>query len=123
GVFKQQYTKAIPENAEIVTIKGERVARWRDSRNKLHTAPVSEDGKRITLESKVYYARYRDGSGIWQTVSTECTDKQAAEAKLNEWRRDAERVRAGILTAAESASVEHQGTPLADHISAYVAHL
>jgi integrase len=123
GVFKQQYTKPTPANAEIVTVKGQRVARWRDARNKLHTAPVSEDGQRITRQSKVYYARYQDGNGVWQTASTACTDKQAAEAKLSEWRREAERIRAGLLTAAEAAAVEHQGTPLQDHFGAYLAHL
>ncbi len=30
AVYRKSFTKPLPENAEIVTRKGERLARWRD---------------------------------------------------------------------------------------------
>ncbi len=65
-VFKKTTTRPIPNGAEIVTKKGERLARWR-VRGKLRTAPVirGEDGsERIANESTTYFAKYRDGEGV-----------------------------------------------------------
>ena len=89
-------------------------AKWRrpNKRGKQQTATLNAEGTRIVRESKVYFARYRDGSGQVQTVSTECRDKQAAQSVLNELEKAAERIRAGIMTTAEAATTEHQGTQL-----------
>ncbi len=95
SLFKQQFTKPIPTNAEVVRVKGRRCARWLNKRGKQQTALLNTEGTRIVRESKVYFARYRDGSGQVQTVSTECRDKQAAQSVLNELEKAAERIRAG----------------------------
>ena len=123
SLFKQQFTKPIPTNAEVVRLKGRRCARWLNKRGKQQTALLNTEGTRIVRESKVYFARYRDGSGQVQTVSTECRDKQAAQSVLNELEKAAERIRAGIMTTAEAATTEHQGTPLVDHVAAYIKHM
>jgi integrase len=123
SVFKQQYTKPILAHAEIVTVKGERVARWRDRRGKLVSGKVNADGTRVTIEAQVYSAYYRDGNGDEQTVSTGCRDERAARQVLADLERRAELVRANVLTAAEAAVSDHQATPLTDHVAAYIAHM
>ena len=123
SIFKQQYTKPNPPNADIVTIKGERVARWRDRRGKLVSGKLNADGTRVTIEAGVYSAYYRDGDGHERTVSTGCRDERAARQVLADLDRRAELVRAKVLTAAESAVSDHQAAPLADHVAAYVAHI
>ena len=68
SVFKKAVTRPLPPGAEIITRKGERLARWRDAKGRLRTAPVTTGGKagadRIREESSTYYARHRDGSGF-----------------------------------------------------------
>ena len=123
SLFKQQFTKPIPTNSDVVRVKGRRYAQWLNKRGKQQTAPLNAEGTRIVRESKVYFARYRDGSGQVQTVSTECRDKQASQSVLNELEKAAERIRAGIMTTAEAATTEHQGTPLTEHLAAYIKHL
>jgi len=40
-VFKKTITRPLPAGAEFVVRKGIRLARWRDSRGKIHEAPVT----------------------------------------------------------------------------------
>jgi hypothetical protein len=58
SIFKPTYTKPIPAGAEIVTVKGEPHARWR-RKGKTATAPLTQDGQRIVLESRKWYIEYR----------------------------------------------------------------
>jgi integrase len=120
-VFKKQTTRPIPNGAEFATKKGVRLARFR-VRGKVRTAPVTlgEDGsERILTETATYYAKYRDGSGVVQTVATGCRDEQAARQVLAELVRKAELVRSGMLTNDEAAVAEQQAYPFAEHIDAY----
>src|SRR4051794_24694601 len=100
-IFKKAYTKPIPAGAEFLTRKGERIARWRDAKGKVRTAPVTtgkEGADRLALESRTYFARYRDGDGIVVECSTECHDEGAARAVLADLERRAERVKSGLLS-------------------------
>jgi integrase len=124
-VFKKTYTKPLPLGAETFIRKGERFARWRDRRGKTRTAPLTngEDGsERIAIESPVYVAKYRDGAGVVQTVSTGCRDETAARRVLAELERKAELVRSHVITAAEAAIGDHQAAPLAEHFDAFDEH-
>jgi len=126
-VFKKQVTRPLPPGAEIITRKGERVAKWKDRRGKSRTAPltVGKDGseQRIMTESPYYVAKYRDGGGVVRVEPTGCRDETAARQVLADLERRAELVRSNVLTAAEAAIGDHQGTPLLDHIRQYVEHL
>ena len=125
-VFKKRVTRPLPAGAEVIERKGERLARWKDKRGRTRTVPLTT-GKagalRIATESPFYFAKYRDGSGIVQTVSTGCRDEQAARRVLSDLERRAELVKAEVITAAEAATGEHQGRPLAEHLDAYLTHL
>ncbi len=49
-VFKKTTTKPIPGGAKLETIKGRPSAQWA-GKGKARTAPLSEDGSRIVIES------------------------------------------------------------------------
>jgi integrase len=125
SVFKKTFTKPVPKGAEIVARKGERFARWK-VRGKTRTAPLTtgEGGAdRVVIESPYFVAKYRDGSGVVQTVSTGCKDETAARQVLADLERRAELIRSGVISAAEAATGNHQSTAFGEHADAYLAHL
>jgi integrase len=124
-VFKPIVTKPLPTGAESFIRKGQRLARWRDRKGKIRTAPLTEgkDGSdRIVIESTRYVAKYRDGGGVVQVVPTGCRDEQAARRVLADLERRAELIRAGVMSAAESTVANHQATPLVAHFEAFDEH-
>ena len=126
GVLKKTFTKPLPSGAETFTRKGERFARWKGRKGKTRTAAltVGEDGaKRIAIESSKWFAKYRDGAGVVRVVPTGCRDETAAHRVLADLEREAELVRSGVKTAAESAAGRHQATPLETHIEVYLTYL
>src|SRR3954469_13263216 len=123
SLFKKTVTRPLPPGAEIVTRQGVRLARWRDGKGKTRTAPVTtgqNGADRIRDESGTYVARYRDGNGLVVEFSTGCRDKTAAQSVLADLERQAEKVRAGLLTPAEARVGEHLVRPIAEHIDAYI---
>ena len=89
----------------------------------MRTAPVTtgqNGADRIRDESGTYVGRYRDGNGLVVEVSTGCRDKTAAQSVLADLERQAEKVRAGLLTPAEARISEHLGKPIAEHVDAYI---
>jgi len=126
SVFRKTVTRKLPVDAELFTRKGEQLARWRDRAGKRQTAPVIEGrggSLRIRTEAGTYTAKYRDGSGVVCEVATGCRSKDAALSVLNELTGRADKVRSGIRTVAEDAIVDHQITPLAEHVADYIAYL
>lgn len=125
AVYKKTITKPLPAGAKIIVRKGQRLAQWQDAKGKTRTAPltVGKDGKdRLVITSRTYTAKYRDGSGIVREVSTGCRDESAARSILTELGKRADKVRSGIRSSAEDAVIDHQPTPLAEHIAAYIDH-
>ncbi len=123
SLFKKTVTRPLPPGAKIITRQGERLARWRDGKGKMRTAPVTtgqNGADRIRDESGTYFGRYRDGNGLVVEVSTGCREKTAAQSVLADLERQAERVRAGLLTPAEARISEHLGKPIAEHVDAYI---
>src|SRR3954447_17545725 len=100
SVTRKTFTKPLPPSAEIIIRQGVRLARWRDARGKIRTAPATtgNDGtERIRVEAATFTARYRDGDGLVVEVATGCRDETAARQVLADLERKAERVRAGLL--------------------------
>lgn len=129
SIFKPTFTKPLPEGAEVFTRKGERFARWIDSkgRKRLAKVVVPSKGKyagltRILVQSTRYVARYRDARGV-HVVPTECRDETAARGFLRNLERRAELVRGNLLTHPEVEASDHQATSLVDHIREYDEHL
>ena len=91
-VYREQYTAPLPKDAEVVTVKGEQVARWKPTTGRAKTAPVTtgKDGSlRVVIRSATYSAKFRDGQGIVRKVTTGCRDEGAARSVLNELERRA----------------------------------
>lgn len=125
-VFKKTATKPLPVGANIVATDAKRFAEWTDRKGKHRRNPVTigKNGEdRIVVEAGTYTAKYRDGSGIVREIATGCRDATAARSRLVELEKRAEKVKAGILTVAEDAAIDHQATPLLDHIAAYMTKL
>jgi len=125
-LFKKQWTAPLPPQAEIVVIKGVRTARWRTRSGKLRTAEVIDgaDGRlRIRGRTAAYLARFKNADDVWVEVPTGCKDEVAARAVLVNLEKQAERVRAGVLSGEEVAVAEHARTPIADHLESYVSYL
>lgn len=125
-VYRETYTKPLPDEAELFIRQGERFARWTDRRGRKRTAKVTtgRDGSdRITLTCSTHTARYRDGSGVVRKVGTGCRTKDAAETILSDLRGRAELVKAKVLTAAQDAAADHAAVPIAAHCDAYRDHL
>lgn len=125
-VYHKTFTKPLPAGVELFTRKGQRLARWKDHKGKTRTARVTTNKAgvaRLLIDSPCYVAKYRDGAGIVQEVSTGCREEAAARRVLADLERRAELVKAKVMTPAEDRVADHQATPLAEHIEAYLAHL
>ena len=122
SVFKKTETRLLPAGAELFTKRGEQFARWKPPRGRTKTAKVTtgKDGSlRIVEECATYIAKFRDGSGLVCEVSTGCRDEDAARLVLGKLERRAELVKCEVISTAEAATADHQGTPLADHFAVY----
>lgn len=75
------------------------------------------------MTARTFTAKYRDGSGRVREVATGCRDESAARSVLTEMEKRAEKVKGGILSTAEERMIDHQDTPLGDHLEAYLTHL
>jgi integrase len=128
-VFKPFVTRPLPEGAQLVTRavvrKKKKVRRrfaiWTDAGGKKRQAPVTAGDKpRIRVKAGTYSAQYRDGAGVVRRVSTGCKSADAARAVLADLVARAEKVRAGIVTAAEAAVADYADAPVAEHVDAYL---
>ncbi|KLU05886.1 integrase-recombinase protein [Rhodopirellula islandica] len=122
-LFKKVVTRPMPAGATLVTRKGKPVAQWTDRRGKKRSAEVTngKDGKpRIKTEAGKWIAKYRDGEGCVQEITTGCSDKQAAMAVLNELTTRAEHVKSKILSPDQDRIADHAGTPIGEHIEAFL---
>ena len=127
-VFKRTATKPLPVGAEFFSRKGQRLAKWQDTKGRTRMAAVTvpTEGKfvgqeRIVVETPTFFADYRDGNGHLRRVATGCKDETAARAVLAGLEKRAEKVRSGIITTAENAMADHQHTALTDHLAEFVA--
>jgi len=125
-IYRKQYTMPLPIGAEIVERDGQRIARWRLRNGQLRSAEVvdSANGKlRVRGQSKFHMARYRDARGDVVEVSTNCKDAVAARAVLAKLERQAELIRAGVLSDEEVTVAEHASQPLSKNLDDYERHL
>jgi hypothetical protein len=88
SVFRQTYKRPVPPGADIITRKGERLARWKDRRGRTQTAPLSEDGRQVVLEYRCWYIAYQDHTGK-RVVEKGYTDRQATEQRARDLERGA----------------------------------
>jgi integrase len=102
----------MPPGAELIDVKGIRSARFK-RKGKTKTAPLTEDGKRIRVESPFWYG-WVQGKAVKLF-----TDAVASQSRLAELLRKAERQETGIADPFE----EHRKRPLVDHLSEWASNL
>lgn len=117
-LFRQQYTREIPPDANIIERKGSRFARFRDDDGKTIEAPLTKDGARCRVESARWYTDIRQPNGTVKRVAL-ATNRTAAEMMRGELLRKAEMGLAGAGDPFE----EHRAKPLAEHLADYKRHL
>lgn len=133
-VYRETYTKPLPEGAEVFTRDGECWARWKardrkgNERTRTARVTVPESGehagtRRLLFEARTYTAKYRDGAGHVVKIGTGCRDADAARGVLRELERRAELVRGNLLSSAEARTADFQGVPIGEHIDAYATFL
>jgi len=111
-VFRQQYTRPIPEGAEHVIRKGKPAVRFRGPDGKPIIAPLTRKGDRCRVASPVWYGHVPDPdapSGLRRVPL--CANKAAAEIMLGEMCRQAEMGKVGARDPFE----QHNKRPLADY--------
>lgn len=123
SVYRSTYTRSLPEGAELLTRKGKRFARWVDAHGTRHTGELTAAGDRVLIQSRIYTAKYRDGFGRVVTRSTGCRDKAAATHVLSALEAEAEKVRAGVISAEEVKTGHQADRPFASHLAEYLEHL
>jgi integrase len=124
-VYRRTFTKPLPAGADIIVRKGQRLAKWKDGKDRARTEPVTvgQDGQdRLIVTAGTFTAKYRNGKGHVVEVATGCRDETAARAVLTELEKRADKVRSNLRTAAEDAVVDHQGAALAGHVRAFLEH-
>src|SRR5262245_47681768 len=71
---------------------------------------------------KVWYYRFVDADGV-KRERKGCTEKRVTEDLARKAESETARIKAGDLDPRDIARRNHEGTPLADHLDAYGAHL
>ena len=122
AVYRKKYPIPIPDSAEIITRRGQKLARWKSGKGQVRMAEVL-DKNRVRFVSDCWYIRYRDASGVMRRQSTACRDKQAAEKVLADVLADVEKVKAGIMSHQEMSAAGQRETPITSHVQDYLAHL
>jgi integrase len=117
-VFRQTYTKPLPAGAVVITRKGQKLARYKDGRGKVQTAPLSQDGTKIILKAGKHYIDYKDAHGVTRRVPG-FKDEKASQQYANELEKLAERVRCGC----RPKEYEQLKRPLREHLSEFKAYL
>jgi integrase len=108
-VFRQQYTRPIPPDAERVTHKGRPAVRFKGTGGRTVVAFLTKKGDRYRMHSPKWY-----GWVAGQAVPL-CTNKTAAELMLAELVKKAEMGQRGVADPFE----EHHLRPLAEHLADY----
>jgi len=121
-IYKKSYPIPMPDEADVVTQRGKKLARWTNGKGQLRTAELLDDG-RIQFVSDCWYVRYRDAPGKMRRQSTGCRDKRAAEKVLADILADVEKVKAGILSQGEMTAAGQLETPIGEHTNDYLAQL
>jgi excisionase family DNA binding protein len=111
-VFRQQYTRPIPADAEFLVHKGKQTVRFKDGDGKRVIAFLTRRGDRCRVPSPVWYGQYRDEDGKLCRVPL-CANKVAAEQMLAQLVNKAELGKVGMRDPFET----QRARPLAEHLA------
>ncbi len=118
-LYKKTDRRPIPENAEILTRKGIRHARWTDKRGRTRTEPLADDGTAVLVERGYWVYDYQ-GSDGWVKGNKGYTDKEATLALAQRLERDAAREKQGLAPTVDPARAQ---TPYPEVLDAWLDRL
>jgi len=122
AIYKKKYPIPMPEGAEIITRRGQKLARWESGKGQFRTAEVLDE-QHVRFVSDCWYVRYRDADGRMCRESTGCRDKQAAEKVLADILAGVDRVRAGVMSHDEMTASGQLEAPIGRQAKDYLAQL
>ena len=126
SLYKQRYTKKIPQGAEILTINGEKKVKvaGKGGKVKMYDYVIGRDGQpRIGGYSNTWFVSYVDPDGIRRNQTTGCSDKSAARQVLAKIEQQLEHVKSGMMSKHELQMLESRELPIEDHFEDYMKHL
>jgi len=113
-LFRRKYKRGLPEGVKLSRRNGAPWVKWPGGQGE-----VTPDGKHVMVAAATWTARYRDADGAQVERSTGCRDKSAAQARLTGWLSEVEKIRAGVISAADVACSRWDEMLLASHIEDY----
>ncbi len=121
--FKLTYKKPIPENAEILTRKGQKYARFEDARGKRRVWPLNpNDDTQMLVRSQRYYFNICLADGTWKRVKG-FTDRAATQQEAAKLEREIARRKAGIVDGRHERLSQQQRRPILEHLRDYYEHM
>ncbi len=120
SIKRQTCIRPIPAKA---TIEGSKVKWTRAGKRRVGELVVKHGKQFVRIKSDTYTAKYRDAGDVVRSVSTQCRDKDAARAKLAALELEADRIRAGTLTASEVTTAKAFRASIDGHVDSYLAQL
>jgi integrase len=118
SVIRRYDKRPIPPNAEFITRRGERLARYKDTRGRTQTQSLSEDGTVLLIPRRHWYIVYFDATGRRRFVKA-YVDKEASEKLARDLERQAARAKAGL----EAADRKKTHAPIAEALKLYLEDL
>ena len=123
---RRKVTTRLADGTKCVEHVTEPCARWKDANGKTKVALLTtgtDETARVRQESGTYFAKYRDHDGTVRVVPTGCRDETNAKQFLADLEKQADRVRAGVVTARELAVSGQMSDPIERHIADYLSTL
>ena len=104
-LYKKTDRKSVHAGAKTLIRKSRRMARWTDTRGRIHTEPLSEDGSHVLIERANWYFDYPGPRG-WVKGVKGYTDKEATLVLAERMERDAARAKQGLAPSVDPAMAQ-----------------
>ena len=116
-LFKQTYTRDIPEGAEIIEKNDKTLVRFVGKGGQLRTGELVENSgqQRLRSESPYWSIGYTDAFGHHRIKSTGTRDKQLAQQIMAELTKQVDEDRSGHVSPRQRKIANHRETSLSEH--------
>ncbi|OQB30107.1 MAG: site-specific tyrosine recombinase XerC [Candidatus Hydrogenedentes bacterium ADurb.Bin179] len=125
-LYKPTFKKSVPPAATRTTKRGIPHATWtgRNGRKISVEIRTNDRGEEyVLIPTATWYARYTDSQGRHIQRNTECIDKVAAQGVLHQWHGSTEKVKAGLIRAADEHKDRRKSNLIDTVLNEYAASL
>jgi len=122
-LYKPTFKKPVPPAATRTTKRGIEYAAWtgRNGRKISVEIRTNDRGEEyVLIPTATWYARDTDSQGRHIQRNTECIDKVAAQGVLHQWHGSTEKVKAGLIRAADEHKDRRHPVTLEQVLAVYV---